>query len=107
MMHADFDAGCWTAGVRRLPLIPQPYHASSSCGGRVAVESVNIAPSIVSLDWPFDNLGLLSEKFREMLLYVVGSQMHRLISTSLVLKHADGRALAIASIKPIITHKPL
>src|SRR6266576_2356271 len=32
--------------------------------------------------------------------------MHRLISTSLVLKHADGRALAIASIKPIVTHKP-
>src|SRR5207248_5702677 len=33
--------------------------------------------------------------------------MHRLISTSLVLKHADGRALAITSIKPIVTHKPL
>src|SRR5206468_7017457 len=33
--------------------------------------------------------------------------MHRLISTSLVLKHADGRALAVASIKPIVTHKPL
>ena len=63
--------------------------------------------SIVSLDWPFNNLGFLSEKFRQMLFYVVRSQMHRLISTSLVLKHADGRALAIASIKPIITHKPL
>src|SRR5205085_11620728 len=32
--------------------------------------------------------------------------MHRLISASLVLKHADGRALAVASIKPIVTHKP-
>src|SRR6266496_2697831 len=63
--------------------------------------------SIVSLDWPFDDLGFLSEKFREMLFYVVRSQMHRLISTSPVLKHADGRALAVASIKPIVTHKPL
>src|SRR5947208_13593827 len=42
-----------------------------------------------------------------MLSYVVRSQMHRLISASLVLKHADGRALAVASIKPIVTHKPL
>jgi hypothetical protein len=33
--------------------------------------------------------------------------MHRLISTSFVLKHAEGRAFAVASIKPIITHKPL
>src|SRR5436190_9779256 len=33
--------------------------------------------------------------------------MHRLISTSLILKDADGRALAVASIKPIVTHKPL
>src|SRR6266480_3164141 len=63
--------------------------------------------SIVSLDWPFDDLGFLSEKFRQMLFYVVGSQTHRLISTSPVLKHADGRALAVASIKPIVTHKPL
>src|SRR6266576_3172516 len=63
--------------------------------------------SIVSLDWPFDDLGFLSEKFREMLFYVVRSQMHRLISTSFVLKHAEGRALAVASIKPIVTHKPL
>src|SRR5258708_39643180 len=63
--------------------------------------------SIVSLDWPFDNLGFLSEKLRKMLFYVVRSQTHRLISTSLVLKHADGRALAVASIKPIVTHKPL
>src|SRR6266850_1581848 len=63
--------------------------------------------SIVSLDWPFDNLGFLSEKFRQMLFHVVRSQMHRLISTSLVLKHADGRALAVASIKPIVTDKPL
>jgi hypothetical protein len=29
--------------------------------------------SIVSLDWPFDNLGFLSEKFRQMLFYVVRS----------------------------------
>src|SRR4030095_13939933 len=63
--------------------------------------------SIVSLDWPFDNLGFLSEKFRQMLFYVVRSQTHRLISTSLVLKHAEGRALAVAGIKPIVTHKPL
>jgi hypothetical protein len=74
MMHADFDAGCWTLGVRRLLLILQPCHANSSCGGRVAVESANIASSIVSLDWPFDNLGLLSEKFRQMLFYVVRGQ---------------------------------
>src|SRR4030095_8504540 len=33
--------------------------------------------------------------------------MHRLISTSFVLKHADGRALALASIKPIVAHKAL
>jgi len=71
MMHADFDVGCWTLGVRRLLLILQPYHASSSCGRRVAVESANIASSIVSLDWPFDNLGFLSEKLRQMLLYVL------------------------------------
>src|SRR6476660_1999047 len=32
--------------------------------------------------------------------------MYRLISTSFILKHADGRALAVASIKPIVTHKP-
>src|SRR6266487_1318841 len=63
--------------------------------------------SIVSLNWPFDNLGFLSEKLRQMLLYVVRSQMHRLISTSLVLKHAEGRALAVAGIKPIVTHKPV
>src|SRR2546430_1317767 len=42
-----------------------------------------------------------------MLLYVVRSQMHRFISASLVLKHADGRALAVTGIKPIVTHKPL
>src|SRR6266853_2764703 len=36
MMHADFDVGCWTLGVRRLLLILQPNHASLSCGGRVA-----------------------------------------------------------------------
>src|SRR5207237_5646777 len=29
--------------------------------------------SIVSLDWPFDNLGFLNEKFRQMLFYVVRS----------------------------------
>src|SRR5437667_11912006 len=42
-----------------------------------------------------------------MLLYVLRSQTHRLISTSLVLKHAHGRTLAFASIKPVVTHKPL
>src|SRR5439155_25617612 len=42
-----------------------------------------------------------------MLFYVVRSQTHRLISTSFVLKHAEGRALAVASIKPIVTHKTL
>jgi hypothetical protein len=76
MMHADFDVGCWTLGVRRLLLILQPHHASSSCGGRVAGESANIASSIVSLDWPFDDLGFLSEKFGQMLFYVVRSQMY-------------------------------
>src|SRR5215472_11116462 len=63
--------------------------------------------SIVSLDWPFDNIGFLSEKFRQMLLYVVRSETDRLISTSLVLKHTDGRALAVTGIKPIVTHKPI
>src|SRR6266540_3269865 len=33
--------------------------------------------------------------------------MHRLISTRFILKHADGRALALTSIKPIVTDKPL
>src|SRR6266576_4018716 len=33
--------------------------------------------------------------------------MHRLISTSFVLKHADGRAFALTSIKPIVAHKSL
>src|SRR5262245_9557791 len=42
-----------------------------------------------------------------MLFYIVRSQTHRLISTSLVLVHAEGRALALASIKPIVTDKPL
>src|SRR6476661_945464 len=72
------------------------------------LDATPLSPSsIVSLDWPFDNLRLLSEKFREMLFYVIRGQMHRLISTSFVLKHADRRALAVASIKPIVTHKPL
>src|SRR5206468_10426159 len=31
--------------------------------------------------------------------------MHRLISTSFVLKHADGRAFALTSIRPIVAHK--
>src|ERR1043166_9159291 len=61
----------------------------------------------MSLDWPFDDLGFLNEKFRQMLFYVLRSQAHRLISASLVLKHADGRALAVTSIKPIVTHEPL
>src|SRR5881394_2827016 len=55
--------------------------------------------SIVSLDWPFDNLGFLSEKFRQTLFYIVRSQTHRLVSTSFVLKYAEGRALTFASIK--------
>src|SRR5262245_22895302 len=42
-----------------------------------------------------------------MLFYVVRSQTHRLISTSLVLIHAEGRALAVANIKPIVTDKHL
>src|SRR4029453_9413258 len=41
---------------------------------------------IVSFDRPFDNLGFLSNKFRQMLLYVIRGQAHRLISTSFVLK---------------------
>ena len=35
--------------------------------------SVNTASSIVSLDWPFDNLGFLNEKFGQILFYVVRS----------------------------------
>src|SRR6266581_5257613 len=42
-----------------------------------------------------------------MLLDVVRSQVHRLISTGFVLKDADGRALACTSIEPIVAHKPL
>src|SRR5262249_53536900 len=41
-----------------------------------------------------------------MFFYEVRSQTHRLISTGFVLKHTHGRALAFASIKPIVTHKP-
>jgi len=63
--------------------------------------------SIVSFDRPFDNLGFLGDKLRQMLLYVVRSQAHRLISTGFVLKDADGRALALTSIKPIVAYKPL
>src|SRR6266545_204882 len=63
--------------------------------------------SIVSFDRPFDNLGFLGDKLRQMLLYVVRSQAHRLISTGFVLKDADGRALALTSIEPIVAHKPL
>ena len=32
--------------------------------------------SIVRFDRPFDNLGFLSDKFRQMLFYIVGSQVH-------------------------------
>src|SRR5277367_6525901 len=42
-----------------------------------------------------------------MLLYVVRSQMHRLISTGFVVKDAYGRPLALTSIEPIVAHKPL
>src|SRR6266480_7193798 len=39
-----------------------------------SLEATPASPSsIVSLDWPFDDLGFLSEKFREMLFYVVRS----------------------------------
>jgi hypothetical protein len=42
----------------------------------VAVHRCHATPSqcsIVSLDWPFDNLGFLIEKFRQILFYVVRS----------------------------------
>src|SRR4029077_20792468 len=65
------------------------------------------ARSIVSFDRAFDDLGFLSDKFRQMLFYIVCSQLHRLVSTGLVLKDADGRALAFTSIKPIVAHKSL
>src|SRR5262245_14950703 len=42
-----------------------------------------------------------------MLFYVVGSQAHGLISPSFVLEHAEGSALAVTCIKPIVTHKSL
>src|SRR5437762_3526835 len=42
-----------------------------------------------------------------MLFYVLLSETHRLISTGFVLKHAEGRALALTSIKPIVAHKSL
>ena len=79
-----------TLGVGR-----SAFAADSAASPR---RSANIAASIVGLDWSFDNLGFLNDEFRQMLLYVVRSQTHGLISTSLVLKHADGRALALTSI---------
>src|SRR5882724_645975 len=42
-----------------------------------------------------------------MRLYVIRSEAHRLISSGFVLKDADGRALALTSIKPIVAHKSL
>src|SRR5213592_4303214 len=42
-----------------------------------------------------------------MRLYVIRSEAHRLISSGFVLKDADGRALALTSIKPIVAHKAL
>src|SRR6266487_5162571 len=42
-----------------------------------------------------------------MRLYVIRSQAHRLISSGFVLKDADGRALALTSIKPVVAHKSL
>ncbi len=49
----------------------------------------------MSFDRSFDNLGFLDAKFRQMRLYVIRSQAHRLISSGLVLKDADGRAVAL------------
>src|SRR5439155_14281362 len=63
--------------------------------------------SIVSFDCSFDNLGFLNSKFSQMRLYLIRSQAHRLISSGFVLKDADGRALALTSIKPIVAHKSL
>jgi len=64
------------------------------------------ARSIVSFDRTVDDLGFLNNKFRQMLFYIVRSQVHRLISTGLVPKDADGRALALTSIEPIVAHNP-
>ena len=61
----------------------------------------------MSFDRSFDNLGFLNAKFRQMRLYVIRSQAHRLISTGLVPKDADGGALALTSIKPIVAYKSL
>ena len=43
----------------------------------------------MSFDRSFDNLGFLNAKFRQMRLYVIGSQAHRLISSGFALKDAD------------------
>ena len=42
-----------------------------------------------------------------MRLYVIRSEAHRLISSGFVLKDADGRALALTGIEPIVAHKAL
>ena len=63
------------------------------------------ARSIVSFDGAFDNLGFISNKFRQMLFYIVRSQMHGLISTVLVPKASDGGSLALTSMEPIVACK--
>jgi hypothetical protein len=40
-----------------------------------------------------------------MRLYVIHSQVHSLIGTGRVPKDADGRALALTSVEPIVAHK--
>ncbi len=61
----------------------------------------------MSFDRSFDDLGFLNAKFRQMRLYVIRSQAHRLISSGFVLKDADGGALALTGIKPVVAHKSL
>src|SRR4029453_14472347 len=103
------------AGDRRGPEPPIQAQQTPSAFHRCAQRSVFrrhdalrfCGRSIVSFDRPFYNLVFLNNKFREMLLYVVRSQAHRLINTGFVLKDADGCALARTSIKPIVAHKPL
>jgi hypothetical protein len=60
---------------------------------------------IVGLDWTFDNLGFLSKEARHMSSYVVRSYPHRFLGAGFVVKDAEGGALTLASIQPVVAHK--
>jgi hypothetical protein len=65
---------CLPASFTPLPTIhklcPNPLNRENEPDRNYGVRDQH---SIVSFDRPFDNLGFLSEKFRQILLYVVRS----------------------------------